>query len=103
MLTTNFPNSAVKYRAIIGKTLNQRHLPAAEKGAKMTSFECTFRNLKYRMILLFAMLTLLPALAYADTLSVTTNKATYGKGEVMKITAVFKNNAGTANHQCLHP
>ena len=60
----------------------------------MTSFECTFRNLKYRMILLFAILTLLPALAYADTLSVTTNKATYVRGEVMKITAVFKNNAG---------
>ena len=60
----------------------------------MTNFECTFRNLKYRTILFFTMLTLMPALAYADTLSVTTNKATYAKGEVMKITAVFKNNAG---------
>jgi hypothetical protein len=78
----------------LAKNLKQRQLLAAEKGAKMTSFACTIRNLKYRVILLFTMLTLLPALAYADTLTVTTNKATYIKGEVMKVTAVFKDKYG---------
>lgn len=60
----------------------------------MTNVGCTFRNMNSRTILLLAILTLMPVLSYADTLTVTTNKATYLRGEVMKITAVFKNNAG---------
>ena len=55
----------------------------------------TFRNFNFCTILLFSALILMPVFAYADTLTVTTNKTTYAKGEVMKITAVYKKNDGT--------
>jgi len=48
-----------------------------------------------KIITLFLICFLMPVLAYADTLTVSTNKATYAKGEVMSITAVYKNSGGT--------
>ncbi|NTV50195.1 MAG: alpha-2-macroglobulin [Geobacteraceae bacterium] len=48
-----------------------------------------------KMLALLLVSILLPVLAYADTLTVTTNKTTYAKGEVMAITAVYKNSSGT--------
>ena len=61
----------------------------------MINFLCTFRSLNYRTILLLSTLILMPVFAYADTLTISTNKATYAKSEVMKITAVYKKNDGT--------
>jgi len=48
-----------------------------------------------KMLALLLVSILLPVLAYADTLTVSTDKATYARGEVMKITAVYKNSSGT--------
>jgi hypothetical protein len=53
------------------------------------------RNLTCRTLLLLAALLLLPTLAFADTLTVTTDKTTYAPGQTMKITAVYKKNDGT--------
>lgn len=60
----------------------------------MTHFARTSRNLYGRTILSLLTFMLVPALAYADTLAVTTNKSTYVAGEVMKVTAVYKTKDG---------
>ena len=42
----------------------------------------------------FVFTFLMPVLAFADTLSLTTDKATYLRGETMKVTATYKRNDG---------
>jgi hypothetical protein len=61
----------------------------------MMSLPRTFRNLSYCTILLLSALILMPAFAQAYTLTVSTDKASYTRGQVMKITAVFKRDSGT--------
>lgn len=61
----------------------------------MTNMRCTFQRWTCRPLLFLLALILIPAFAYADTLTVSTGKTTYTRGEVMKITAVYKTNAGT--------
>ena len=63
----------------------------------------TFRSLNYRTILLLSTITLIPVFAYADTLTISTDKATYAKSEVMKVTAVYKKNDGTPITKTHHP
>lgn len=60
----------------------------------MSHFARRFRNRSYCTIVSLVTFMLLPAFAFADSLTLTTNKATYFAGEVMKVTAVYRNNAG---------
>lgn len=48
-----------------------------------------------KVVLLLLICLLVPVFAYADTLTVTTDKATYARGEVMRVTAVYKKSDGT--------
>src|SRR6266511_2639318 len=48
-----------------------------------------------KIFALFLICSLVPVYAYADTLTVSTDKATYARGAVMKITAVYKKSDGT--------
>lgn len=55
----------------------------------------TFRIGIFHTVFLLSAIILTPAFALADSLTLTTNKLTYAKGEVMKITAVYKKSNGT--------
>jgi hypothetical protein len=58
-------------------------------------FRSSLRTLSYRTLLTLSALILLPAIAFADTLTVTTDKTSYAPGQAMKITAVYKQDNGT--------